>query len=123
MLLSMTGQGGARVLHDATRVAAELRTVNNRYYKLALRISDGYSSLEPRIDDLVRRFVHRGTVQLDVRIERESAADDYRLNEVALGSTSSRFSNCKIRCTWLAKSAWNHFLVCLASSKKIARAS
>jgi uncharacterized protein (TIGR00255 family) len=82
----MTGQGAAHILHHATRVAAELRTVNNRYYKLALRISDGYSSLEPRIDELVRRFVRRGTVQLDVRIERQSTAEDYRLNEVALGS-------------------------------------
>jgi uncharacterized protein (TIGR00255 family) len=82
----MTGQGAAHIQHNATKVAAELRTVNNRYYKLALRISEGYSSLEPRIDDLVRKHVRRGTVQMDVRIEHQVAADDYRLNEVALDS-------------------------------------
>ena len=97
LLLSMTGQGAARVQHDGIRVAAELRTVNNRYYKLALRISDGYSSLEPRIDDLVRKYIRRGTVQLDVRVEREAAADDFRLNEVALASYLSQIQRLHVK--------------------------
>lgn len=86
LLLSMTGQGAAQVQQDGMTVTAELRTVNNRYYKLALRATDGYSSLEPHIDDLVRNFVRRGTVQLDVRVERETLPDDFRLNQVALAS-------------------------------------
>ena len=67
----MTGQGSAHVTEEAISVAAEVRTVNSRYFKLALRTSDGYSSIEPRIDEFVRRYVRRGTVQLDLRVDRE----------------------------------------------------
>lgn len=82
----MTGQGSAHVTEEGVSVAAEVRTVNNRYFKLALRASDGYGSLEPRIEEVVRRYVRRGTVQLDLRVERQAAADDFRLNETALAS-------------------------------------
>jgi uncharacterized protein (TIGR00255 family) len=82
----MTGQGSGHATQDEISVAAEVRTVNSRYFKLALRTSDGYSSIEPRVDEVVRRYVRRGTVQLDVRIDREPTAEDFRLNETALAS-------------------------------------
>ena len=82
----MTGQGSAHVSEEGVSVAAEVRTVNSRYFKLSLRTSDGYGPLEPRIDEVVRRYVRRGTVQLDLRVDRESTADDFRLNETALAS-------------------------------------
>ena len=86
LLQSMTGQGSARVARDGISVAVEVRTVNSRYFKLSLRTSDGYASLEPRVDELVRRSIRRGTVQIDVRVEREAAPDQFRLNEsVVLG--------------------------------------
>lgn len=81
MLQSMTGQGSSRVARDGISVAAEVRSVNSRYFKLSLRISDGYASLEPRVDELVRRSIRRGTVQLDLRVEREAAPDRFHLNE------------------------------------------
>lgn len=82
----MTGQGSAHVTEEAVSVAAEVRTVNSRYFKLALRASEGYGTLEPRLEEVVRRYVRRGTVQLDLRVDRESVADDFRLNEMALAS-------------------------------------
>lgn len=82
----MTGQGSAHVQHDGTSVAVELRTVNNRYYKLSLRVTDGLSPLESRIDEVVRQTVRRGTVQADVRVDRQAAAEDYQLNETALAA-------------------------------------
>ena len=41
-------------------------------------------SLEPQIEALVRQHVRRGTVQVNVRIDREPRPDDYRLNEAVL---------------------------------------
>lgn len=82
----MTGHGSGHRQQDGLNVAAELRTVNNRYYKLSLRCTDGFLSLESRIDDLVRQSIRRGTVQLDLRIDREASAESYRLNEKALAS-------------------------------------
>jgi uncharacterized protein (TIGR00255 family) len=82
----MTGHGAGHLQQNGVIVTAELRTVNNRYYKLSLRCSDGYGSLESRIDDLIRQTIRRGTVQLDLRIEQETSPDSFRLNEVALAS-------------------------------------
>jgi uncharacterized protein (TIGR00255 family) len=82
----MTGHGSAHLRQDGIAVTVELRTINNRYYKLALRTTEGYASLESRIDDSIRQTIRRGTVQVDLRLERESAPEDFRLSEVALAS-------------------------------------
>jgi uncharacterized protein (TIGR00255 family) len=82
----MTGFGEARLQNERWSVAVEVRTVNNRHFKLSARISDPYGSLEPELDRLVRETVRRGTVQLTLRVERPKRAADYRLNAVALAS-------------------------------------
>ena len=71
MLLSMTGHGEAHRHADGLSVAVEVRTVNNRYFKLSLRLTDGYTPLEPQIEALVRQHIRRGTVQVDLQIDRE----------------------------------------------------
>jgi uncharacterized protein (TIGR00255 family) len=82
----MTGHGEAR-LHDVGCVVwVEVRTVNNKFFKLSLRTSDRLASLESSIENLVREQVRRGSVQVSVVIDRESTPDDYRLNEVVLAS-------------------------------------
>lgn len=86
MLLSMTGFGEARHQDDQLSILAELRTVNNRHFKLSSRISDPYGALEGEVDRLVRQSVRRGTVQLTLRVDRPRRAEDYRLNLVALNS-------------------------------------
>jgi uncharacterized protein (TIGR00255 family) len=86
LLLSMTGHGEAQRHADGLSIAVEIRTVNNRYFKLNLRVTDGYLSLEPHVEALVRQQVRRGTVQLNVLINREHSPDDYHLNTAVLGS-------------------------------------
>lgn len=86
----MTGHGAARLQQDGVVVTVEVRTVNNRYFKLSLRSTDGYASLESRIDELIRQSIRRGTVQLDLRIERETSAENYRLNEAVITSYYSQ---------------------------------
>jgi len=80
----MTGHGEAHRHQDGKSIAIEVRTVNNRYFKLTVRASDGYASLEPQIEAVVRKHIHRGTVQVSLRIDREATADDYRLNQAVL---------------------------------------
>ena len=84
MLLSMTGHGEAHQHADGLSIAVEIRTVNNRYFKLNIRTTEGYILLEPQIEAVVRQHVRRGTVQINVQIGREPSADDYRLNEAVL---------------------------------------
>jgi uncharacterized protein (TIGR00255 family) len=82
----MTGFGEARLQDSRWSVVVEVRTVNNRHFKLSARISESYAMIEPALEQLVREKVRRGTVQLSLRIDRPRRPEDYRVNLVALSS-------------------------------------
>ncbi len=82
----MTGFGESLCHRDGLTISAEVRTVNNRYLKISTRISEGYASLEPHIEALVRKRIRRGTVQVTIRIDRLRAGDECRLNLEVLDS-------------------------------------
>lgn len=80
MLISMTGFGEARSQASGMAIAVEVRTINSRHFKLSYRSSEGYASLEPEVEAITRESVRRGTVQLNLRVDRRSSVDDYRIN-------------------------------------------
>jgi uncharacterized protein (TIGR00255 family) len=84
LLLSMTGFGEAHRKDASLAVAAEVRTINSRYFKLAVRCGEGYSALEPLVENLVRGHIKRGTVQASLRIDRARASDDFRFDAAVL---------------------------------------
>jgi uncharacterized protein (TIGR00255 family) len=84
LLLSMTGHGEAHRQAEAVAVAVEVRTVNNRYLKFGFRATEGYQSLEPQVEAVVRQHIRRGTITVNLQVNREPSAEDYRLNEVVL---------------------------------------
>jgi uncharacterized protein (TIGR00255 family) len=86
LVLSMTGFGEARRQDQRWSVAVEVRTVNNRHFKLSAKIPDLYATIEPALEQLVREKVKRGTVQLSLRIDRPRRPEDYRINLMALSS-------------------------------------
>ncbi len=86
MLLSMTGFGEARTQTDKLAVGVEVRAVNNRHLKVTVRGTDPYPMFEAELEKVVRRHVHRGTVTIHVRVERQAGAVDLTLNPVALAA-------------------------------------
>src|SRR5262245_8087683 len=86
MLLSMTGYGEARLQGDPLSLSIELRALNNRYLKVSLRAPDPYHLLEAEFEKVIRKTVKRGTIQVHMRCEQQSAVDDFRINSVALAS-------------------------------------
>ncbi len=84
MLLSMTGHGDARHQSDGYRVSVEIRTVNSRYLKVNVRGPESNASLEAKIESLIRAHVQRGTVNVSLKIQRELAGDEYRINTEVL---------------------------------------
>jgi uncharacterized protein (TIGR00255 family) len=82
----MTGFGEARIQDEKWAVSVEVRTVNNRHFKLTTRASEPYGVLEPDLERLIRETIRRGTVNLQLRVERPRRAEDYRVNAVALTS-------------------------------------
>ena len=82
----MTGFGEARGHSAGLSVHVEVRTINNRHFKLGYRSSDGYSSLEPDVESVVRQVMRRGTVQINLRVDRQLTPDNYRINSAVVES-------------------------------------
>jgi len=82
----MTGYGDARRQSGGWKIHSEVRAVNNRYFKLTTRTSDGYASLEGAIEKVVREFVSRGTISVTLRVAHETSPDRFELNRESLQS-------------------------------------
>ncbi len=80
----MTGFGEARNQAGGLAVVAEVRTINSRHFKLSYRSSEGYAALEPEVEAIARDAIRRGTVQLNLRVDRPASVDDYRINTEVL---------------------------------------
>ena len=80
MLLSMTGFGEAHSQQDGLIVAVEVRAINSRFFKLSVRATEGYASLEPHIEEITRQSIRRGTVQVNLRVDRLRSCQDFRIN-------------------------------------------
>jgi uncharacterized protein (TIGR00255 family) len=76
----MTGFGEAHWQGDGLAVTIEIRTINNRFFKLAVRAGEGYGFLDPLVEAEVRRTIHRGTIQVNVHVERKRSPEDYKIN-------------------------------------------
>ena len=83
-MLSMTGYGEAQREDDGLSIRAELRTVNNRHLKIICRLPEGFGALEPKIENLLRARVRRGSVQLNLAVNRNATDDGFRINTPVL---------------------------------------
>jgi uncharacterized protein (TIGR00255 family) len=84
VLLSMTGYGEARGTVAGVHVLAELRSVNNRHFKLSLRCPDAWGRFEPDLERVLREQITRGTVTLLLRSQRAAEEASGRINSSVL---------------------------------------
>lgn len=66
MATSMSGCGEATCTREGTTCRAEVRTVNNRFFKLTTRSREGLAMFEARIEALLRRTIRRGSVHVAI---------------------------------------------------------
>lgn len=83
MILSMTGFGEARGEADGVSYRVEIRSVNNRYFKLSLKMPELFQRFEGRLDKQLRGRIGRGTVNFMLRISDDQASA-YEINKTAL---------------------------------------
>jgi uncharacterized protein (TIGR00255 family) len=76
----MTGFGEAHQQQDGLAAAVEVRTINSRFFKLSFRASEGYNALEPRVEEVVRDTVRRGTVQVNLRVDHVRSVESFQIN-------------------------------------------
>jgi uncharacterized protein (TIGR00255 family) len=67
---SMTGYGRGAVNENDFSVTVELKTVNNRFLDVSLRLSNEMQSLESEIKRLISNRLSRGRVDVNVQYER-----------------------------------------------------
>jgi uncharacterized protein (TIGR00255 family) len=97
LLLSMTGFGEAHHQADGLAVAVEVRTINNRYFKFSMRSGEGYTALESQMEAVVREQVKRGTVQVNLRVDRQSSPDDFSINTAVVEAYRQQLKNLQSR--------------------------
>jgi uncharacterized protein (TIGR00255 family) len=66
----MIGFGNAHNQQDGLAVAVNVRVVASRLFKLTVRATDGYSALEPYIEKVARQSIRRGTIKVNLRVDR-----------------------------------------------------
>ena len=81
---SMTGFGGAEASADGVAVRVDLRTVNNRYFKLQTRFSDELAHMAGPAENEVRRLVKRGSVNLTARADALAPSQAGAIDTTAL---------------------------------------
>lgn len=101
MLISMTGFGEARGQSNGVAVSVEVRTINSRHLKLSFRASEGYQALEPEVEAVTRDIIRRGTVQLNLRVERPATSEDYRIDIAVVENYRKQLA------TYTGRSEWN----------------
>jgi uncharacterized protein (TIGR00255 family) len=74
MILSMTGFGSGTAATEGFRVSVEAKTVNHRYLDVHIRLPSEYQYLESVVRRVIGARIHRGRVDVFVRIDRVRAA-------------------------------------------------
>jgi uncharacterized protein (TIGR00255 family) len=92
VLLSMTGFGNSSHQTEGVYVSSELKSVNNRYLKLSVRMPDSAARFEADIEKLIRSRVTRGSVQLSLRVRFLSGQSEYRIDQDLLQSYQKQLS-------------------------------
>ena len=80
MLLSMTGHGQASAESSVLAVSVEFRSINSRYLKVNLNCSDRYLAFQSDVESLVRKYIQRGTVSLQIKAQHASGPPPVQIN-------------------------------------------
>ena len=73
MVKSMTGFGHAEAVSEKRKLTVEMKSVNNRYLDVNIRMPKKFSAFEAQIRNVLKEYVSRGKV--DVFISEETFAE------------------------------------------------
>ena len=75
MVSSMTGFGRGEVMREKHRITVEMKSVNNRYLDLGLKMPKMFNILEADIRTELKKFVKRGKVDVFITCEDLNGSD------------------------------------------------
>lgn len=68
MIESMTGYGSARIRQGGTTINVSLRSVNNKSFKLTIRLPEQIAGAQEEVEQLIRAKINRGTIYCQVEV-------------------------------------------------------
>src|SRR5256714_6010939 len=74
MIKSMTGFGQGSAEGDAFKVRVDIRSVNNRFLDVHVRLPQEFASLELTVKKQAQAALHRGRVDITVAVEQMKEA-------------------------------------------------
>ena len=86
MLRSMTGFGSASSHEGGITLHIEIRSVNNKFYKVNVRSPEALQGLEAEIDAKVSSYIHRGSVSITIKFADTSSDAAASINSDAIQS-------------------------------------
>ena len=84
MIRSMTGYGDAAAQEGSLHYHVELRSLNNKYFKAAIRLPEPIVGLEAEMESRLRKLIHRGSITLTVKLKFNDAHAASHVNDAAL---------------------------------------
>lgn len=84
MIRSMTGFGGAAGVVDLVHYSVELRSLNNRYFKLSCRLPEALMGMEGEFEQRIKKHMHRGSITLTVKLKDDADRAVSKINDEAL---------------------------------------
>ena len=90
MAESMTGYGRADCIFDSRRYLIEIKSVNNRFCDVQVRMPRALLSLEPQIRELVTSCLLRGKIDVFITIEDQGVGSTHVSSNLALASAYSK---------------------------------
>ncbi len=90
---SMTGFARLSNAHQECHWLWELRTVNGKGLDLRFRLPQGYEDLDPKMRDISRKYLYRGSCNFSLSIDRRGGEKVIRLNEGALRSAAKAYDD------------------------------
>ncbi|MCK4871338.1 MAG: YicC family protein [Phycisphaerales bacterium] len=84
MIRSMTGFGDASITLDDVHYTLEVRSLNNKYLKVMVRLPEDLQPLEAALEAHVRRRITRGSVTITGHVVDTSEAAAHEINTQAL---------------------------------------
>ena len=86
-ILSMTGYGSAKGEAEGLSISVELKSVNNRYLDVSVRMPRGFLFAEEAVKAAVQQHISRGKVDVFISVDASQAADTVvRVNEPLLAA-------------------------------------
>jgi len=69
MILSMTGYGRGELKKENLEILAEVRSLNNRFLDISIRLPGTYSQFEQEVKGIVKQYLNRGRVNVTLTLK------------------------------------------------------